>query len=290
MKLLKFTIKIISYFLQALLIYLFFLIGSILRLRLSRIFFSNLFKNVGPVFKSKTIINKNLKYFSKNISNQDSKKIIENMWENYGKTFIEYIFLRKFRNNNDHIELVGLENLDNIIKRGKPVIFVSGHFANFELMSMEITKRNIKLATIYRPLNNFFLNPFMEYLRRKYVCADQIKKGINGVRDAINYIKKNYSVALMIDQRVSEGERVPFFKNPALTTTLPAQLSKKYNLSILPVFIERRGENFRIEFYESIKPSDYNNKLDLTLKLNEVIETMITKNPHEWIWTHNRWK
>ena len=170
MKLLKFTIKIISYFLQALLIYLFFLIGSILRLRLSRIFFSNLFKNVGPVFKSKTIINKNLKYFSKNISNQDSKKIIENMWEDYGKTFIEYIFLRKFRNNNDHIELVGLENLDNIIKRGKPVIFVSGHFANFELMSMEITKRNIKLATIYRPLNNFFLNPFMEYLRRKYVC------------------------------------------------------------------------------------------------------------------------
>ena len=75
-----------------------------------------------------------------------------------------------------------------------------------------------------------------------------------------------------------------------MTTTLPAQLSKKYNLSILPVFIERRGENFRIEFYESIKPSDYNNKLDLTLKLNEVIETMITKNPHEWIWTHNRWK
>ena len=76
---------------------------------------------------------KNLKYFSKNISNQDSKKIIENMWENYGKTFIEYIFLRKFRNNNDHIELVGLENLDNIIKRGKPVIFVSGHFANFRV-------------------------------------------------------------------------------------------------------------------------------------------------------------
>ena len=149
MKLLKFTIKIIYYFLQALLIYLFFLIGIILRLRLSRIFFSNLFKNVGPVFKSKTIITKNLKYFSKDISNQDSEKIIENMWENYGKTFIEYIFLRKFRSNNDHIELVGLENLGNIIKRGKPVIFVSGHFANFELMSMEITKRNIKLATIY---------------------------------------------------------------------------------------------------------------------------------------------
>ena len=119
------------------------------------------------------------------------------------------------------------KNLKNIIKKKKPVIFVSGHFANFELMSMEITKKNINLATIYRPLNNFFLNPFMEYLRKKYVCKNQIKKGINGVRDAIEYIKKNYSIALMIDQRVSEGEKINFFGKPALTTTLPAQLAFK---------------------------------------------------------------
>ena len=75
-------------------------------------------------------------------------------------------------------------------KENKPVIFISGHFANFELMSMEITKKNIQLATIYRPLNNFFLNPFMEYLRKKYVCKNQIKKGINGVREQLDILKK----------------------------------------------------------------------------------------------------
>ena len=69
-------------------------------------------------------------------------------------------------------------------------------------MSMEISKRDIPLATIYRPLNNIFLNPLMEYLRKKFVCRNQIKKGINGVRDAINFIKKKYCIALMIDQRV----------------------------------------------------------------------------------------
>ena len=86
-------------------------------------------------------------------------------------------------------------------------------------MSMEITKNNIPLATIYRPLNNFFLNPFMEYLRKKYICKNQIKKGISGVRESIDYIKKNHSIALMIDQRVSEGEKINLIDEPALTTT-----------------------------------------------------------------------
>ena len=120
-------------------------------------------------------------------------------------------------------------------------------------MSMEITKKNIKLATIYRPLNNYFLNPFMEYLRRKYVCKNQIKKGVSGVREAIEYLKKGYSIALMIDQRVSEGEKINFFGKSALTTTLPAQLALKYNLSIIPVFIERiKIIILKLKFYEEI--------------------------------------
>ena len=213
------------------------------------------------------------------------------MWKNYGMSFIEYIFLDRFRKNNSHIEIIGENNLSKIISNNKPVIFISGHFANFELMSMEITKRNIKLATIYRPLNNFFLNPFMEYLRKKYVCKNQIKKGVSGVREAIEYIKKKHSIALMIDQRVSEGEKIFFFKRPALTTTLPAQLAIKYNLGIVPVFIERvKKSNFKIEFQKEINSKNFNSKLDLTNKLNEILETMIKKNPNQWIWTHNRWK
>jgi KDO2-lipid IV(A) lauroyltransferase len=131
----------------------------------------------------------------------------------------------------------------------------------------------------------------MEYLRKKYVCKNQIKKGINGVRDAINFINQNFSIALMIDQRVSEGEKINFFNKPALTTTLPAQLAIKYNLPIIPVFIERLEENnFRIEFQNEINPVNFENKIELTMKLNQILENMIKKNPNQWIWTHNRWK
>jgi len=217
------------------------------------------------------------------------------MWSNYGKVFVEYLFLKQFKKNNFHIKVKGESILKKIIEKKKPVIFVSGHFANFELMSMELSKRNIKLATIYRPLNNFFLNPFMEYVRRKYVCSEQIKKGLAGVKSTLNYLNKNFSIALMIDQRVSEGKRLPFFEHMALTTTLPAQLAIKHRLDIVPIYITRNeDENFEMEIYEPIKLLDKDNyetnKLDLTIKLNKIIEHMISKDPGQWIWTHNRWK
>ena len=131
----------------------------------------------------------------------------------------------------------------------------------------------------------------MEFLRKKYICPNQIKKGINGVREAIDFIKKKHSIALMIDQRVSEGEKIIFFDEIALTTTLPAQLSNKFNLDIIPVYIERdENDNFKIEFQKIVKAKNFQNKLELTKELNKILEKMIIRNPGQWIWTHNRWK
>ena len=243
------------------------------------------------MFRSKKILLKNLEIFSSREININKNEIIDRMWKNYGMTFIEYIYLNKLRKNKTHITVRGLENLNIKKINKKPVIFISGHFANFELMSMEITKMNIQLATIYRPLNNIFLNPFMEFLRKKYICSNQIKKGINGVRDAIKYLKKNHSLALMIDQRVSEGEKISFFGKKALTTTLPAQLSLKLNIDIVPVYIERtKNNNFIIEFKRPVNHKNFKNKIDLSEELNRILEEMIVKNPYQWIWTHNRWK
>ena len=284
-------IKFFKYLVQSISIYIFYIFGRILGIKLSRKIFAFIFSKFAPFFKSKKVIEKNLSIFNEKILESEKKRISLNMWKNYGMTFIEYIFLDFFRKNNSHIQIVGEKNLDNIINKNKPAIFVSGHFANFELMSMEITKKNIKLATIYRPLNNFFLNPFMEYIRKKYVCENQIKKGLKGVRESIEYLKKDISIALMIDQRLSEGEKIPFFGKLAFTTTLPAQLAIKFNVPIIPVFIERIDQDkFRIEFFKEIYASNIDNKINLTKKLNKVLENMILKNPNHWIWTHNRWK
>jgi Kdo2-lipid IVA lauroyltransferase/acyltransferase len=288
-------IKFIKYFFQAIIIYLFFIIIKIINLNLSRKLFSFIFNKIGPVIKSEKITNNNLEKFL-GAQNLDVKnKIKVKMWKNYGKTFVEYLFLNKFRNKNSHIKIKGEEILNRIKEKNKPVIFVSGHFANFELMTMELIKKEINVATIYRPLNNFFLNPFMEYLRKKYICPNQIKKGLAGVKDAIHYIKNNFSIALMIDQRLSEGKKLPFFENMALTTTMPAQIALKFNLDIVPIYIARTDDdNFQMEVYEPIKISKNEDveldKLNISIKLNKVLEEMISRDPGQWIWTHNRWK
>ena len=282
--------KFILYFFQAIFFYFFVVVIKILGLNISRKLFSFIFIKIGPLFKSRKIIFSNLDIAFKNLDIGEKSKIEKEMWSNYGLTFVEYFFLNKLRSQNLHIQVKGTNILDQIKKEKKPVIFISGHFSNFELMSMELTKYGINLVTIYRPLNNFFINPLMEKLRKKYICKNQIKKGVAGVKAAIKFLDNDTSLALMIDQRLSEGEKIPFFGRDASTTTLPAQLSIKKNLNIVPVYLERKGLNFfNMEILKPIKMTN-ENKHSITKRLNNIIEEFIIRRPGQWIWTHNRWK
>ena len=158
-------------------------------------------------------------------------------------------------------------------------------------MAMEIEKAGINLCAIYRPLNNPFLNIIMEIIRKNHICKKQIKKGKSGTKDLIKLFKENFSTALMIDQRVSEGINIRFFNRLAKTTTIPAQLIKKYNCRIVPVYIERfENFHFKISFYEPVKFNNETSNEQISLELNKILEKMILKNPDQWIWSHDRWK
>ena len=290
--------KILKYLIEAFFIYILFFLFRILGIDLSRKFSSFLLVRIGVLFRKKGVIKNNILKVFKHYSNEEIDNLIKKMWTNYGLTFAEYVFLDKFRFNKfpkSHIEISGEEILAKVKKKGKPVIFISAHLANFEIMAMELEKKNINLAAIYRPLNNFFLNPFMVYLRKKYLCRKQIKKGLIGTRETINCIKNKNSIALMVDQRVGESERYPFFDIPAHTTTIPAQLALKYDLDIVPIFLKREeGNFFKMEIQQPIKykktQNSEENKKSITIEINRIIEKMILKNPDQWIWTHSRWK
>ena len=158
-------------------------------------------------------------------------------------------------------------------------------------MAMQIEKAGINLAAIYRPLNNKFLNPIMERIRKKYICKNQIKKGIAGTKELLKNFKDGNSIALMIDQRVSEGIMCDLFGQKARTTTIPAQFVKKFNANVVPIYIERiSSNNFRLKVYEILEFKDQESLYSITLKLNKILEEMILKNPTQWIWSHNRWK
>ena len=246
----------------------------------------------GPIFRSKKLIENNLEQ-SGIVDKKNYNKIISKIYGNYGRILAEYPFLKAFRNNklNKFIEIDGLENLNKIKREKRRAVFISGHFNNFELMALQIEKAGINLCAIYRPLNNIFLNKTMEEIRENFICKNQIKKGRSGTRQIIENIKKGNSVALMIDQRVREGIKINFFGKPASTTTIPAQLIKKYKCDLLPIYIERRKNNyFKMFVSEPIKIGNSKSIKEITEHLNKILEKMILKNVDQWIWTHDRWK
>ena len=285
--------KKIKYLLEFLFIFFLFGIFKIIGLKLSRIFSKKLFSLFGPFFRSKKIIQNNILNAFPEADQNLIEKITKNMWCAYGKIFAEYVFIKNIRNNNSNIlfEVKGQEILEDIKKSKESVIFISGHFDNFELLAMHIEKSEIDIAAIYRPLNNIFLNPIMERIRKKFICKKQIKKGISGTKELLKYFKLGNSIALMIDQRVTQGIKSNFFNKDAYTTTIPAQFVKKFNCKIVPMFIQReKNNNFFIEIKKPINFDKEQSIEEITLTLNQLLEKMILKNPYQWIWSHNRWK
>ena len=284
--------KKIVYFIEFILIKVLFIFFKIIGYKYSSNLGFLIGKIIGPIFRSKKLIIKNLQ--KANLQKQNNlEKIASDVLGNYGRIFAEYVHLKNFRNDKleKYISIEGLEHLNNLKKTKKRAVFISGHFNNFELMAMQIEKAGIELATIYRPLNNFLLNKTMEQIRTENICKNQIKKGRAGSREIIKNLIKGKSIAIMIDQRVREGKKIEFFNNQATTTTIPAQLVKKYNCELVPVYIERRKNNyFKMFVSKPIKIDKNKSILEITKYLNNLLERMILRNIDQWIWTHNRWK
>jgi len=279
--------KNIKYLIQFIIIIFFFLLFKIIGYKNA--------SNFGRLVRSDKIILKNLSNIEEysNLKIDDKDKIVNSVFSNYGRILSDYVYLNKFRDGSlkKFVNIKGYNHLEEIKLKNKKVVFVSGHFNNFELMAMFIDVAGIKLSAIYRPLNNIFLNKIMENIRFKYICKNQIKKGKSGTRQLLQFLKNNFSVALMIDQRVTEGIKSNFFGKPAFTTTIPAQIVKKFDCEIVPVYIERYEEiKFNLTINEPIKFNNNLNVDEITLELNKILEKMILKNPSQWIMTHNRWK
>ena len=284
--------KFLKYLIETIIIIFFFFIFKIIGLKKSSFISGKIFLVFGKFFRSQKKIENNLKIAFPNLTNIEIKQHISEMWNYYGKVFAEYIFLNDLRKNEKgNIQINGIEILDKLKKNDESVIFISGHFDNFELMAMYLEKTGIKLSAVYRPLNNFFMNIIMEWFRKRYICKKQIKKGRVGIRDTLKLFNEGYSVALMIDQRVSEGLKSNFFGEKAYTTTIPAQFVKKYNCRVVPLIIERENKiNFRVKISRPFNFDRDKSLENITQELNIWLENTIKNNSSEWIWSHDRWK
>ena len=290
--------KIIRYFLEFILVIFFFLVFKIIGLKLSSDLGEIIGKYFGPLFRKRTIAKKNILIAFPNFNEKSINEMIDHMWKNIGRIFGEYIHINKFSiidNNKKKIVFTNRNDAEILKKNNKPIVFFSGHFANFELMAKCLQELGFNIGAIYRPLNNIFLNPIMEFIRKKYICPIQIEKSPNGTKKLVKHISTNNPLALMVDQRLSSSIRVPFFDQPATTTITPAQLAIKYDALLVPVFLKRLEKtNFEFFIEEPLitnRTNDYDKDVfNITQIMNIKIEEFIKRDPAHWLWSHDRWK
>ena len=289
--------KIIKYLLEFIIVIFLFIFFKLIGRKLSSDLGCKIAKNLGFKFKSKERTIANIRRAFPTLDTLNEQKYLEEMWCNIGRTFSEYVYLKNFREDSGHIILEGMEILDQIKSTKKPTVFISGHFANFELMAMELDRNNLNIAAIYRPLNNIFLNPLMEFWRKKYICNFQIPKKIpgkegNGTKALLKAVHNKNNIAVMVDQAITQGTKINFFNEPAFTTSIPSQLALKYNYQIVPISIKRLDKYyFKMKILNPIPiDPDNDNEQTIGVKINQEIEKIILANPGQWIWTHNRWK
>ncbi|MBS0279493.1 MAG: lysophospholipid acyltransferase family protein [Proteobacteria bacterium] len=238
----------------------------------------------------------NLKTAYPEKTDAEIEAILLEMWDNLGRTIAEYAHLDKLslHGADPRLEAAGLDHVDAALAKGKGVMFVSGHFANWETMAFAASQYGIEGGEVYRPLNNPYVDRWMVRQRIKNGPRDQIAKGAQGTRRIFTLLRSNKAIFMLVDQKTNEGLPAPFFGRDAMTTPAPAALALKLDCIVLPTFNERMGgARFRMTVHPPVEFShtqDHDKDIHrLTMEITRRIEEMVRARPSQWLWIHRRW-
>jgi KDO2-lipid IV(A) lauroyltransferase len=229
-------------------------------------------------------------------SSAEIEAILLEMWDNLGRTVAEYAHLDKLlmHGPDPRLQVANLEIVDKAVASGKGVMFVSGHFANWETMPFAAAQYGVEGGEVYRPLNNPYVDRWMVRQRMANGPKDQIAKGAQGTRRIFSLLRAGKAIFVLVDQKTNEGLPAPFFGRDAMTTPAPAALALKLNCIILPTSNERlSGARFRVTIHPPLEfapGGDHDQDMHrLTIQITESIEQMVRSRPSQWLWIHRRW-
>ncbi len=219
------------------------------------------------------------------------------MWDNLGRTFAEYAHLDTFSRPAHHARLeiaVGDKARALIETRQGRMFFFSGHFANWELMPLAMTRLGIPGAEIYRPADNPYVDRWLLRLRRRAIAPIQIPKGRAGAREMVAQIRASRSFAALIDEYDRQGIPARLFGLPAMTSTAAAIFALRYGYALVPAHIERRGgARFHIRIHDPLpvaRSGDYEaDCLRIAQAVNDFLEGQIRANPEQWMLWLRKW-
>ena len=249
---------------------------------------------IGPRLRISERARRNMSFAFPEKSGEEIEDLVSQMWDNLGRTVMEYPLLNRIQVNgqNPHIKLVGNEYLKLLRDDDKPGLLFTGHLGNWEIPAICISAQGLPQHFVYRAPNNPHVEKLFE--RRHLINCTPIPKGAKGARVALRALSQGGHLGMLVDQKMNDGIAAPFFGHDAMSAPAVAQFALKFKCPVIPVRVERlQGPNFCITCYPPLKITPSGNKqadiLEITTKVNLVLEGWIRERPAQWLWLHNRW-
>jgi len=252
-----------------------------------------LFRTLGPLTPVNRTASDNLRIAFPDLSQREHDRLLDAQWDNVGRAFAEFPLMDRIRPATGRVEVVNAERLAQIRDNGEPVVFVSGHFANWEVMPATIVESGVTCLMTYRAMNNPLIDKRVKDGRAAYGVELFAPKG-EATRDLMSALSKGESVALMNDQKFNAGLALPFFGAPAHTAPGPSRLALKYDTPLQTMSVERtKGARYRVVVHEPIhleQTGDRTRDIETAVRrVNEWVEARVRERPQEWFWVHKRW-
>jgi KDO2-lipid IV(A) lauroyltransferase len=253
-----------------------------------------LLRVLGPLTSAHKTAQANLLLAFPNMDGAARRALLAAQWDNFGRYVAEFPALDRLTPKGGRVELVGAERLAAIAASGKPAVFISGHFANMEVMAAVILEAGIDCDITYRAANNPYVDEKIRVSRARYGVRLFAPKGEEGARELLAGLKRGVSVAMMNDQKYDGGVAAPFFGHEALTLPAAVRLAMRFGTFIQPMSIQRlKGARFRCVVHEPMEVADTGDRTgDIergVAAINAFVEARVRERPGEWWWMHRRW-
>lgn len=247
-------------------------------------------KIISPLSGNRKRIVDNLRLIFPDLEKRKREELCSQVPNNIGRTLFELLSPNAFSNiaKSAKVSGPGFKILKDAQEQKKPVILVSGHFGNYDVVRVVLNTNQISVGALYKPMSNPYFNTFYERCI-KQIAEPLFPRGRAGMGNMMRYLEDGNVVALLIDQYMSHGEPLKFLGHTAYTATSAAKLALKHDALLITFYVVRNddGINFDLVFESPVKPSTPN---EMTQVLNDRLEKQIRKNMGQWLWTHKRWK
>ncbi len=245
---------------------------------------------LAPLLGYRKRILSNLKYIYPEMGHAEARDLSRRVSNNFGRSLIEIFSPTELseKAKDASVTGLGLGALEDAKAQNKPIILVSGHFGNYDVVRHFMSDRGFEVGGLYRNMKFRKFNSF-------YVSRISSRGGAlfprerSGMAKMIKFLKQGNVLALLIDQHMQSGVPLDFLGKPAFTALSAAELALKYDAVLFPVYSIRQddGLSFKIKIEAPIVHTD---AVKMTQELNDSLSKMVTDHKEQWFWVHKRWK